>query len=412
MKACEWAMELASIDPETPLDDLEPLRELIGDARVVALGEGAHFIEEFWTLRRRLVRFLREELGFRLIAAEFDLGEGEALAGWLSDPSDPRDLREVSVGAADWGMATTAHWLRGWGVPLGVRFVGLDAPNGGAAFAAMLAGVDDALRTLDPDSAPVLDGIEPIVRELSGTSVAGSVQAWASLGVSRQDALTAGLARLVQRVHFLDHLLAERGGQDRVVGLRRRLEALQCADYALRANEAMHRGAEARLDTSARDRFMADSLLALLNDEPEERIILLAHNGHVQKQPVVWGDYLAAHPLGLYLDQALGDAYRVIGTTTTGPLSSEMELDPEVPVGFRVVEAPIGDPPVGSPEAALVEAGHGERPSLVSLHAATTAGRSFGCIRAQSGHLTCDVATAYDALVSVPHLTVQQDLGF
>lgn len=275
-------------------------------------------------MRRRLVRFLCEDLGFRLIAAEFDLGEGEETAGWLANPADARDLRTVSPGAADWGMASTAHWLRSWGTPRGIRFAGLDAPNGGAAIAATLAWVADALRALDPDAAPVLERIEAIVGDLSGTSVAASAQAWAALGVAQQDALTAGLARLHQRVGFLDALLAERGGRDRVVGLRRRLAALQCADYALRANEAMQRGAEAQLDTSARDRFMADSLLALLESEPEVRVVLLAHNGHVQKQPVVWGDYLSAHPLGMYLDRTLGEAYRVIGTTTTGPVSSEM----------------------------------------------------------------------------------------
>lgn len=70
LTAGEWVrnhvIELATIDQDAPLDDLEPLREVIGDARVVALGEGAHFIEEFWTVRRRLTRFLCEYLGFRI----------------------------------------------------------------------------------------------------------------------------------------------------------------------------------------------------------------------------------------------------------------------------------------------------------------------------------------------------------
>jgi len=407
-----WLTELTSIDPEAPLDDLEWVRELVGNARVVALGEGAHFIEEFWTVRRRLVRFLCEQLGFRLIAAEFDLGEGEELAGWLADPADVRELRTVSRGAADWGMASTAHWLRSWGAPRGIRFAGLDAPNGGAAMAAMLAWVAQALRELDPDSAPVLERLEPIVRELSGTSVAGSAQAWAALGVAQQDALTAGLARLHQRSGFLEAVLAERGGRARAAGLRQRLSALQCADYALRANEAMHRGAEARLDMSARDRFMADSLLALLEREPGERVVILAHNGHVQKQPVVWDDYLSAHPLGMYLDRALGDDYRVIGTTTTGGVSSEMALAPSVPVGFRVVEAPLEPPRTGSLEAALLAAGHGDRLTLVSLRRAAAAGLSFLRVRSQGGYLTGDVAAAYDAFLSLPRLTIQRDLGF
>lgn len=413
MDALGWVNELNSIEPDAPFDDLEVVREIVGNARIVALGEGAHFIEEFWTVRRRLLRFLCEELGFRLIAAEFDLSEGEDLAGWLADPGDARNLRTVSPSAADWGMASTAHWLRSWGAPRGVRFAGLDAPNGGTAIAAALAWVADALRELDPEAAPsVLERIEPIVGSLSGTSVAASAQAWAALGVAQQDALTAGLARLSQRVGFLDTVLVERGGLARVVGLRRRLAGLQCADYALRANEAMHRGAQAPLDMSARDRFMADSLLALLESEPGVRVVLLAHNGHVQKLPVVWGDYLSAHPLGMYLDRTLGDAYRVIGTTTTGGVSSEMELAPNVPVGFRVVKAALEPPQPGSIEAALVAAGLGDRLTLASLRRVAAAGQSFQRIRAQSGYLTCDVAGAYDAVISLPRLTIQSDLGF
>jgi erythromycin esterase len=157
---------------------------------------------------------------------------------------------------------------------------------------------------------------------------------------------------------------------------------------------------------------MADSLLALLESEPDVRVVLLAHNGHVQKQPVVWGDYLSAHPLGMYLDRTLGDAYRVIGTTTTGGVSSEMELDPSVPVGFRVVQAALEPPQPGSLEAALLAAGFSDRLTLASLRRAAAAGLSFQRIRAQSGYLTCDVTAAYDAVISLPRLTVQRDLGF
>ncbi|MGI5864091.1 MAG: erythromycin esterase family protein [Myxococcales bacterium] len=405
---------LSDINPEAPLDDLEPLRDIVGDARVVALGEGAHFIEELWTLRQRLVRFLHERMGFNVVAAEFDLREGDALDGWLADPSDPRQLREVSVGAADWGMATTCQWLRSWQATHGrrIRFAGLDAPNGGAAFLATLRPLAGFLREVDPASAPLLDRIERIASALAGTSVARSADAWRELGEAQQDALTAGFARLRQRVHALEHVFAEKSDRARVELARRDLAALECADFALRANDAMHRGAEAPLDMSVRDRFMADRMLELLDREPGSRVVLLAHNGHIQKRPVVWGDYLSAHPLGLYLHRALGEGYRAIGSTTTGDITSEMKLDPAAEVGFLVVAAPLGPPAPGGVEAALVAGGLGGSLALCDLRGAAAAGVAFERIRAQSGYLTLDVTAGYDAVISVPRLTVQRDLGF
>ncbi|MGH2599384.1 MAG: erythromycin esterase family protein, partial [Dehalococcoidia bacterium] len=74
MSFADWARDhaiaAASLDPRAPLDDLEPLREVIGDARVVAIGESAHYVREFYLLRHRLLRFLAERRGFAVYALE------------------------------------------------------------------------------------------------------------------------------------------------------------------------------------------------------------------------------------------------------------------------------------------------------------------------------------------------------
>ena len=49
----EHAHHLDTIDPDAPLEDLRPLDAIVRDARVVAVGEGCHFVEEFWTVRLR-----------------------------------------------------------------------------------------------------------------------------------------------------------------------------------------------------------------------------------------------------------------------------------------------------------------------------------------------------------------------
>jgi erythromycin esterase-like protein len=49
----DHAIRLSTVDPTAPLDDLEPLAERLAAARVIAIGENAHFIREFYLLRRR-----------------------------------------------------------------------------------------------------------------------------------------------------------------------------------------------------------------------------------------------------------------------------------------------------------------------------------------------------------------------
>jgi erythromycin esterase-like protein len=66
------ASQLTTIDPTAPLDDLAPLRRMVGDAQVVGLGESTHGAREAFTLKHRMLRLLVEELGFRSVAWEDD----------------------------------------------------------------------------------------------------------------------------------------------------------------------------------------------------------------------------------------------------------------------------------------------------------------------------------------------------
>ena len=50
--------------------DLEPLRETLGRARLVVLGEGSHGEGTTFTVKTRLVRFLHERLGYDVLAFE------------------------------------------------------------------------------------------------------------------------------------------------------------------------------------------------------------------------------------------------------------------------------------------------------------------------------------------------------
>jgi erythromycin esterase len=83
------AVPLASLDPDAALDDLEPLRDLIGTARVVGIGESAHYVREYGLLRHRLVRFLVERMGFTVVAVESGFSEGLVVDRWIHGGTEP-----------------------------------------------------------------------------------------------------------------------------------------------------------------------------------------------------------------------------------------------------------------------------------------------------------------------------------
>jgi erythromycin esterase-like protein len=76
---CAWRR----IDPDAGLDDLYGLVESLGRARVVAIGESAHCVREYYLLRHRLTRLLVERCGFTVFGMESGFSEGLDVDAWV-----------------------------------------------------------------------------------------------------------------------------------------------------------------------------------------------------------------------------------------------------------------------------------------------------------------------------------------
>lgn len=100
-----------------------------------------------------------------------------------------------------------------------------------------------------------------IAGSFADSSAASAAPAWTRLPTAEQDALTATLMRLLIRFRAVEALYVSRGDRHRYDIALRRLEAACHADYGFRAIAGLYAGTGLTADTSARDVYMAGSVL-------------------------------------------------------------------------------------------------------------------------------------------------------
>jgi erythromycin esterase len=127
----QHAAPLTTTDPAAPLTDLAPLRQIVGDAQVVGLGEATHGAHELFGLKHRTVRLLVEELGFRCVALEEDWTKGFQLDEYVvNGTGDPRAL--LADAGPPWRteeILALITWMRSYNEEHPddtVRFAGVD----------------------------------------------------------------------------------------------------------------------------------------------------------------------------------------------------------------------------------------------------------------------------------------------
>ncbi|MFF2808081.1 erythromycin esterase family protein [Streptomyces sp. NPDC058000] len=393
------------LDPTAPLDDLAWLDRAIGDARVVAIGESAHYHHESFLLRHRLCRYLVERHGFGAYALESGFVEGWQADAWVRG-GDGRPDRAMADGLTSlMGLWTPqrAHleWLRQHNRTAArpVGFYGIDLPG---SMVSLLPGLDAVFAHLaeaDPEFSP-----DPGLRQTaagfaaaSAFSAPAAMAAYKALAPEAKDALTAGLADLSARLtsRRLDHVRRTTAeAHDRAL---RSLRTTIALDAMLRElARGHHDGA-----LHNREATLADTVEWILRRE--DRIVLAAHNGHVQRCP----DNLPVVPpttLGMHLADRLGDGYLAIGTTSatgrtlntspsfyTGTLFTDLEETPQ-PGSLDALMAARHHGPFATDLRRLPPA------DAAALRAVTQ--HRYGTFYADHNPLD-----AFDLLVHLPHAT-------
>ena len=327
--ARDHAIPISTIEPGHGFGDLQPIKTIIGDARVVALGEAAHGTHDFLSFRNRLFEFLVHEAGVTALAAETGYAESLDVEDCISGGGV-----DVMVAAQrvfdDWYPApleenrALVEWMRaynGWAAAgRHLHFYGIDLA-GGWGYQHARRVVDNALGYVERvDSGAAAD----LRARLNPLLVQFTARGHGSLAPPQQAQLTGGIADLVnllatRRPDFIGR--TTEAEFDRA--LRQAINARQLdAYFGCAPDSSSDAPADFRELSMVRDAAMAENLRAVLQRERGRgRVLLFAHNWHVKKHGSLKEAFPEQFPrepgttMGQCLHSMLADHLVVIGST-------------------------------------------------------------------------------------------------
>lgn len=306
--------------------DAAALRDLVGDARIVLIGESTHGTHEFYAARAEITRILIEEMGFTAVAAEADWPDAYRINRFVhhegSDTTAEESLRGFERFPA-WMWRNTVmldfvSWLR--------RHNAAAAADGGAT--AGFYGLD--LYSLHRSMHEVIDYLDRVDPRAAGRareryacfdrspSSDGQAYGYAAAfgaGESCETEVVEQLRELQRRA--VDNLRADgRNAENERFHAERNAWSVRNAEHYYRA---MYQG-NVR-SWNLRDGHMADTLDALIDHlerrrDDSARVVVWAHNSHVGDAHATEYGARGQLTLGHLVRQRHRDRCRLIGLTT------------------------------------------------------------------------------------------------
>ena len=307
-------------DPGQRFEDLTPLRTIIGNARVVALGEGTHGTREFFRMKDRILRFLVQEMGFTAFAIEATWPESNRIDRYVRSGVGNPDTLLSGLYFWTWNTAEVLEmirWMRQRNVGGGnVGFYGFDVQSPGMA----IHNVREFVRAVDAGALTEIHGhMSCLATFANGPDGQGPTALYASQPAAYRTACREDLVFVHQ--WLVDH--------------KAQYEAASSADQfalALRSARVAIQFEEMASQRRSRDAAMAENVLWLLDRlGPNGKLVLWAHNFHVSTLPNAMGRDLRA---------ALGSDLVILGFAFGQGSFSGVRMTASSPRGLQTLTAP------------------------------------------------------------------------
>ena len=318
-------------------DDLGFLGEVIGDARIVAMGENAHFWHEWNRFRARLFKYLVEAHGFNTFVLETGIVESRNIHEYVAGADVDWETVVKSITNA-WGvwaeLQELIRWMRDYNADPDrdreLRFYGMDGTgNWFHAQHAFNAVVEFGCK-VDADLAnDVKRSFEGPVRDIN-LDRRGEVDGATWRRLIAESTLVVNLVEQ-RRLAYI-----RASSQDDYDWALRSAEILRDMLLMLAQTGDLDSDEGFRAFWNVRDVSMACSLEWILKREgPDARIVVGAHNTHLQQYPV---RVQKATSMGSYIANRIGrEKLLIIGAASAYSTKGEEPMPDTNPAAYDQV---------------------------------------------------------------------------
>ena len=292
--------------------DLEFLRPLLADTRIVQLGENTHGVREYSQVKARIVQFLHQELGFTVLAMESPVYQCDAANRDAGEASARLTLANCAYGV--WQTEEVMplfeylHATRQSDRPL--QLAGFDTQPIGRNKDGRPRFLADVVAEVGSVAAAEAFALDSLFLDVYGR---GSQARRAYFRTDDGTALAARYDELATAFAPDGPVARALPGNDRVVVARQTARSM--AAY-IRQQAAP----SIREYVEHRDGGMADNLAAILDEQyPDERVVVWGHNFHLRHDNLAISPDtssfpgVAARTAGSWVRERYGDAVYTVG---------------------------------------------------------------------------------------------------
>jgi erythromycin esterase len=279
---------IKTVKAESGLEDLKPLNTIIGDARIVELGECTHGSSEIFSMKHRMLEYLVKEKGFTIFSIEANMPEAYALNQYILEGKG--DSRKLLAGMYFWTWYTQEvldmiEWMKKYNETATnkISFTGFDMQIAVTSIKI----VRDYVSENQPSLLPAINKFDSTNRHLEKVGKKLKKGDAKDLG-----ALASEMISTLQETKSLT--------RDKPFEW-----ALQNARILLQYSQYLNKGPN-------RDECMAANVKWILEQNPDAKMVIWAHNGHILKVSDKFGQV----KMGGHLSKLYGKQMLTIGFTS------------------------------------------------------------------------------------------------